>query len=146
MKTFFSGLWSWVKGDWWKTFFTIVIVALIVLLCGPCILQSIMNFVTQRLMSFSQIGGQRVGGRRSGAIYPYEWCSYYELRASRGGNKGGNRTGSILKAGLHLGPDCGLWAICPVSMETTYQLENKAPWMEEPQSLYLDSLLPKRIP
>ena len=24
---------SWVKGDWWKTIFTIVIVALIVLLC-----------------------------------------------------------------------------------------------------------------
>ena len=26
-----------------------------------------------------------------GAIYPHEWCSYYELRASRGGNEGGNR-------------------------------------------------------
>ena len=26
-----------------------------------------------------------------GAIYPYEWCSYYELRASSGGNEGGNR-------------------------------------------------------
>ena len=26
---------SWVKGDWWQTIFTIVIVALIVLLCGP---------------------------------------------------------------------------------------------------------------
>ena len=34
-------------------------------------------------------------------------------------NEGGNRTGSILKAGLHPGPDCGLWAICPVSMEKT---------------------------
>ena len=33
----------------------------------------------------------------------------------------------------------------PVSMETTYQLENQAPWMEEPQGWYLDSLLPKRI-
>ena len=51
---------SWVKGEWWKTTFTIVIVALIVLLCGPFILQCIMNFVTQRLMSFSQIGGRRV--------------------------------------------------------------------------------------
>ena len=50
---------SWVKGDWWKTIFTII-VALIVLLCGPFILQCIMNFVTQKLMSFSQIGGQRV--------------------------------------------------------------------------------------
>ena len=51
---------SWVKGDWWKTIFTIVIVALIVLLCGPFILQCFMNFVTQRLMSFSQIGGRRL--------------------------------------------------------------------------------------
>ena len=40
--------------------FAIVIVALIVLLCGPFILQCIMNFATQRLMSLSQIKGQRV--------------------------------------------------------------------------------------
>ena len=52
---------SWVKGDWWKIIFTIVIVALIVLLCGPFILQCIMNFVTQRLMSFSQMRGRRAG-------------------------------------------------------------------------------------
>ena len=32
---FWTSLLSWVKGDWWKTVFTIVIVALIVLLCGP---------------------------------------------------------------------------------------------------------------
>ena len=57
---FWTSVLSWVKGDWWKTIFTIVIVALI-LLCGPCILQCIMNFVTQRLVSFSQIGGQRAG-------------------------------------------------------------------------------------
>ena len=57
---FWTSVLSWVKGDWWKTIFTIVIVALIVLLCGPFILQCIMNFVTQRLMSFSQIGGWRV--------------------------------------------------------------------------------------
>ena len=31
-------------------------------------------------------------------------------------------------------------------METTYQLENQAPQMEEPQGSYLDSPLPKRIP
>ena len=51
---------SWVKGKRWKTIFTIVTVALIVLLCGPCILQRIMNFVTQRWVSFFQIGGWRV--------------------------------------------------------------------------------------
>jgi len=57
-----------------------------------------------------------------------------------------DRTGSILKAGLHLGPDCGLWAIGPVSIEMIYQLENQGPCMEELQGSYLDSLLPKRIP
>ena len=57
---FWTSVLSWVKGDWWKTIFTMVIVALIALLCGPFILQCIMNFVTQRLMSFSQIGGRRV--------------------------------------------------------------------------------------
>ena len=56
---FWTSVLSWVKGDWWKTIFTIVIVALIVLLCGPCILQCTMNFVNQRLVSFSQTGGQR---------------------------------------------------------------------------------------
>ena len=48
--------------------------------------------------------------------------------------EGGNRTGSILKAGLHLGPDCGLWATCPVSIETTYQLENQAPRRKSPRA------------
>ena len=55
---FWTSVLSWVKGDWWKTIFSIVTVALTVLLCGPCILQCIMNFVTQRLV-FSQIGGRR---------------------------------------------------------------------------------------
>ena len=57
---FCTSVLSWVKGDWWKTIFIVVIVALIVLLCGPFILQCIMNFVTQRLMSFSLIGVRRV--------------------------------------------------------------------------------------
>ena len=57
---FWTSVLFWMKGDWWKTIFTIVIVALIVLLCGAFVLQCIMNFVTQRLMSFSQIGGRRV--------------------------------------------------------------------------------------
>ena len=52
-----------------------------------------------------------------------------------------DRTGSILKAGLHLGLYYGLWAICPVFMETTYQLENQTPQMEESQGSYLDSRL-----
>ena len=50
---------SWVKGDWWKTIFTTVIVALLALLCGPRVLQCITNFVTQRLIAFSHVGGRR---------------------------------------------------------------------------------------
>ena len=56
---FWTSVLSWVKGDWWKTIFTIVIVALI-LLCGPCILQCIMNFVTQRLVSSGSFLGRTV--------------------------------------------------------------------------------------
>ena len=32
---FWTSVLSWVKDDWWKTIFTTLIVALIVLLCGP---------------------------------------------------------------------------------------------------------------
>ena len=99
---FWISVLSWVKGDQWKTIFTIVKVALIVLLCGPCILQCVMNFVTQRLVVFSQIGGQRA---RVQYIFMND---AQKLRASSGETEGGNRTGSVFKAGLHLGPDCGL--------------------------------------
>ena len=40
-----------------------------------------------------------------GAIYPYELCSYYELRASRVGNEGGNRENR-----LHLESRTPSWA------------------------------------
>ena len=121
-----------MKGDQWKTIFTIVKVALIVLLCGPCILQCVMNFVTQRLVVFSQIGGQRA---RVQYIFMND-AHTPKLRASSGETEGGNRTGSIFKAGLHLGPDYGLWAICPVSMETRYQLENLVPGRKSPRALH----------
>ena len=61
---------------------------------------------------------------------------HHQLNGQESEHEGGNRTGSILKAGLHLGPDCGLWAICPVSMETTYQLENQAPGRKSPRALH----------
>ena len=46
-----------------------------------------------------------------------------------------DRIGSILKAGLHLGLDCGFWAMCPVSMEATYLLENQGPRRKSPRAL-----------
>ena len=51
---FWTSVLSWVKSDWWKTTLTIVTV-LLILLCGPCILQCVVNFVSQRLTSFTQI-------------------------------------------------------------------------------------------
>ena len=56
---FWTSVLSWVKGDWWKTILTVVIVILIILLCGPCFLQCLVNFVTQRLIAFSHVGGRR---------------------------------------------------------------------------------------
>ena len=50
--------------------------------------------------------------------------------------EGGNRTGSILKGGLHLGLDCGLRAICLVSMETAHQLENQAHGRKSPRAFH----------
>ena len=56
---FWTPVLSWVKGDWWETIVTVVIVILIMLLCGPCFLQCLVNFVTQRLTAFSHAGGRR---------------------------------------------------------------------------------------
>lgn len=39
---FWTSVLSWVKSDWWKTTLTIVTV-LLILLCGPCILQCVVN-------------------------------------------------------------------------------------------------------
>ena len=119
--SFWTSVLSCVKGDWWKTIFTIVIVALIVLLCGLFYFTMYYELCNPKV----DVILPNWRSESQGAIYPYEWCSYYELRAPRVGNEGGNRKSSNLKAGLHLGPDCGLWAICPVFMEMTYQLENQ---------------------
>ncbi|XP_057575623.1 endogenous retrovirus group PABLB member 1 Env polyprotein-like [Hippopotamus amphibius kiboko] len=56
---FFTPVLSWFKSDWWKTVFTTIIVILIILLCGPCILQFLMNFLTQRLLMFTRIMNNR---------------------------------------------------------------------------------------
>ena len=52
---FWTSVLSWVKGDWRKTVLTIVIITLLILLCGPCILQCVVNFVSLRQSSFTQI-------------------------------------------------------------------------------------------
>ena len=102
---FWTSVLSWVNGVWWKTIFTIVIVVLIVLLREPFILQCITNLVTQRLMSFSQIGGRRV---RVQYIPMNDAHTMSQEHQERGMKEETHRTGSILRAGLHLGTDCGL--------------------------------------
>ena len=44
----------WLKGDWWKTILTIVIVVLLILLCDP-VFSNVLFTVSQRLISFTQI-------------------------------------------------------------------------------------------
>ena len=56
---FWTSVLSWVNGDWWETIVTVVMVILIILLCGPWFLQRLVNFVTQRLIAFSHVGGRR---------------------------------------------------------------------------------------
>ena len=98
---FWTSVLSWVNGDWWKTIFTIIIVALIVLLSGPFILQCIMNFVTQRLMSFSQIGGRRVRVQ----YIPMNDAHTMSKEHQEVGNEGGNRQNR-----LHLESRTPSWA------------------------------------
>ena len=66
--------------------------------------------------------------------------AYYELRASREGNEGGNRTGSILKAGLHLGADWTLSYMPRIGNDIP--TGKPGPWKEDSQG----SPSPKRIP
>ena len=69
-----------------------------------------------------------------------EWIA---ISFSRGSSQPRDQT-QVSRTG---GRRFNLWASREVvSMETTYQLENQAPPMEEPQDSYLDSPLPKRIP
>ena len=57
-----------------------------------------------------------------------------------------DRTGSILKAGLPLAPDGGLWAIMPSIYGNDIPTWKPGARKEEPQGLYLDSPLPKEYP
>ena len=81
-----------------------------------------------------------------GAIYPYQRCSCYQLRASRTGNEGENK-----QNGLHLESRTPFWArLWTLSyMPSIYGNDiptGKPDSLDErPQSLYLDSLSPKRI-
>ena len=60
-----------------------------------------------------------------------------------------DRTGSILKAGLHLGPDVDFELYAQYLWKRHTSWKSRPPAfgrMEEPQGSYLDSLLPQRIP
>ena len=62
------------------------------------------------------------------------WTGSLDLQKWSGWRRKQNRLN--LESRLHLGLDCGLWAICPVSMETTCQLENQAPGRKSPRALH----------
>ena len=52
---FWTSVLLWLKGDWWKTILTIVIVILLILLCGPCILQCVVHCITEAEFIYSNI-------------------------------------------------------------------------------------------
>ena len=88
----------------------------------------------KELTHWERLKLEKIEGRRKSGQQRMRW--HHQLNGQESEHEGGNRTSSILKAGLHLGPDCGLWAICPVSMETVYQLENQAPGRKSPRALH----------
>ena len=59
---------SWVKGDWWKTIFTIAIIALIVLLCGPFYFTMYYELCNPKV----DVVLPNWRSESQGAIYPYE--------------------------------------------------------------------------
>ena len=81
------------------------------------------------------------------AIYPYEWCSYYELRATRVGNEGGNRQNRLHIERRTLSW-AGLWTLSymPSIYGNNIPTGKPGPQKEEPQGLYLDSPSPKKYP
>ena len=79
---FWTWVLSWVKGNWWKTIFTTY----------SCLDSS--AFWTLNCTMYYELCNPKVDvilpnwqSESQGAIYPYEWCSQYELRATRGGNE-----------------------------------------------------------
>ena len=53
--SFWEQVKSWIISDWWKNLLIVLVVVLCFLCCGPCILQCIMNLVTERIIKFSRI-------------------------------------------------------------------------------------------
>ena len=56
---FWTSIFSWIKGDWWKNLFVIILL-IIMLIWGPCILQCITQCVTSRLIALLQLRSPRV--------------------------------------------------------------------------------------
>ena len=97
---FWTSVLSWVKGNWRK----------INLPLYSCLDSSVLW--TLHFTMYYELCNPKVDVvlpdwrlESQGAIYPYEWCSYYELRASRGGNERGNRQNR-----LHLESRTPSWA------------------------------------
>ena len=56
---FWMSAFSWIKGDWWKNRF-IIILLIIILILGPCILQRITQRVTSRRTALLQLHSPHV--------------------------------------------------------------------------------------
>ena len=120
-----SVLSSWVKGDWWKTISTAVIVALIVLLCGPWILQCIMNFVTLCWCHSPKLAVREPGCNISLWMMLILWVKSVKRVDWRR-----KQIGSILKAGL---PRLWTLSYMPSIYGNDIPTGKPGPQKEEPQ-------------
>ena len=76
-----------------------------------------------------------------GAIYPYEWCSHYDLRASRRGNEGGTRQNRLhLESRTPSWAGLWTWSSMPRIYGNDIPTGEAGPLKEEPQGSYLDSV------
>ena len=85
-----------------------------------------------------------------GAIYPYEWCSWVKSIKSGEWRRKQTELDSILgqpvNVRLHISsPSQWTLNFMPGVYRSGIPMENQTPRIKEPQDLYLDSPLPKRI-
>ena len=115
------------KGWLVKTILTIVIIVLLILLCGPCILQCVVNFVSHRLNSFTQIY-TRKPKMQSIPMSDAHTGSWEHQEGGEWGRKGTGWADSILKKKET--PSCTfseLGTMCLVAMGITYLWPNRPP-------------------
>ena len=146
---FWTSVLSWMKGHWRKTIFTTVIVALIVLLCRPWILQCIM---IQCINNEGWCHSPKLVFREPGCNISLWMMLIIWVKGIKRGEWRRKQTeldsilGQPVNIRLHTSsPSQWTLNFMPGVYRSGIPMENQTPRIKEPQDLYLDSPLPKRI-